>query len=150
METFKLELSHDEAQSLSDALPSLSAFTPVGYCPWPFLLLKIGSAFLDTAPLNAPPAAVAVVEPELWILRDIVKSSWRVGQANIGHGLLVKIYTGLRAVTAGTAGEPIGEDEPEPTAKEVRQKMEAFNARASSPDQSNPGDGAGDKPGAPV
>ena len=101
--TYAIELTQLESLYLSDAL---SMFTqgppdalPSQASPYPGLLLKIGSAVLETEQRKAP-VVVEVTIGELWIIREVAKSSVVVGNERVGLTLLLKIYGGIRTLAA--------------------------------------------------
>ena len=102
-DTYPLELSHLESLFLSD---SLSIFTqgppdaPINHLsPYPTLLLKIGGAVLETEQMKCS-ARVSMVLAELWMIREVTKSSVVVGSERVGLNLLLKVYEGIRALSA--------------------------------------------------
>ncbi len=102
-DTYPIELSHLESLFLSD---SLSIFTqgppdaPLNQLsPYPTLLLKIGGAVLETEQLKAA-AKVSMGLTELWMIREVTKSSVVVGSERVGLNLLLKVYEGIRALSA--------------------------------------------------
>ena len=101
--TYAIELTQLESLYLSDAL---SMFTqgppdalPNQVSPYPDLLLKIGSAVLETEQRKAPVVVELTIE-ELWIIREVAKSSVVVGNERVGLSLLLKIYGGIRTLAA--------------------------------------------------
>ena len=86
--------------------------------PYPNLLLKIGGAVLETDQQHAP-AVTYLTIAELWMIREVTKSSVVIGSERVGLSLLLKIYAGIRALTAEpdmeslvyTFGE-VADDEP--------------------------------------
>ncbi len=102
-DTYPMELSHLESLFLSD---SLSIFTqappdaPINQLsPYPTLLLKIGGAVLETDQLKAP-AQLSLGLAELWMIREVTKSSVVVGSERVGLNLLLKVYEAIRALSA--------------------------------------------------
>ena len=102
-DTHPIELSHLESLFLSD---SLSIFTqgppdaPLNQLsPYPTLLLKIGGAVLETEQTKAA-SQVSMTIAELWMIREITKSSVVVGSERVGLNLLLKVYEGIRALSA--------------------------------------------------
>ena len=102
-DTYPMELSHLESLFLSD---SLSIFTqappdaPINQLsPYPTLLLKIGGAVLETEQLKAP-AQLSLGLAELWMIREVTKSSVVVGSERVGLNLLIKVYEAIRALSA--------------------------------------------------
>ena len=105
-DTYLIELSHLETLFLSD---SLSMFTqgPPGslgasidqLSPYPTLLLKIGGAILETEQTKAA-TKVSMTIAELWMIREVAKSSVVVGSERVGLNLLIKVYEALRTLSA--------------------------------------------------
>ena len=102
-DTYPIELSHLESLFLSD---SLSIFTqgppdaPLNQLsPYPTLLLKIGGAVLETEQLKCS-AKVSMAIAELWMIREVTKSSVVVGSERVGLNLLLKVYEGIRSLSA--------------------------------------------------
>ncbi len=81
-------------QGPPDALPGQAS-------PYPTLLLKIGGAVLETEQHKAP-ATLHLSLNELWIMREVTKSSVVVGSERVGVSLLIKVYEGIRALAAET------------------------------------------------
>jgi hypothetical protein len=101
--TYPMQLTQLESLYLSD---SISMFTqgppdalPGQMSPFPNLLLKIGGAVLETEQQKSA-ATVHFNLSELWMIREITKSSAVVGSERVGLNLLMKIYNGIRALSA--------------------------------------------------
>jgi hypothetical protein len=101
--TYPVQLTQLECLYISD---TLSMFTqgppdelPSQGSPYPNLLLKIGSAVLETEQQKAP-VELQFSLNELWVIREIAKSSVVVGGERVGLNLLLKIYRGIRALIA--------------------------------------------------
>ena len=101
--TYPVQLTQLECLYISD---TLSMFTqgppdelPSQGSPYPNLLLKIGSAVLETEQQKAP-VELQFSLNELWVIREIAKSSVVVGGERVGLNLLLKIYQGIRALIA--------------------------------------------------
>jgi hypothetical protein len=85
---------------------------------YPGLLMKIGGAVLEAEP-QGHPATVLLDIFELWMIREVAKSTVVVGSERVGLNLLVKTFEGIRALTArpdmeslvSVYGE-VAEDEP--------------------------------------
>ena len=105
MLTCTMEMTFREAVYLSDIL-SCHAEGPKGQgSPYPELVLKVGSVVLQTDPEQAPvrekaPVRVAVSWPELWLLREVAKSSVTVGQERVGFNIMRKVYQALQELSA--------------------------------------------------
>jgi hypothetical protein len=67
--------------------------------PYPNLLIKIGGAVLETDQQGAT-STICVNILELWMMREVTKSSIVIGNERVGVNLLVKIYAGIRALMA--------------------------------------------------
>lgn len=122
LSTFAIELTQLESLYLSDSISMFMQGTPDALpgqaMPFPNLLLKIGGAVLETA--GQRDTAIAHVSlADLWVIREITKSSVVVGSERVGMNLLFKAYTGILALCAesdmqsvvSTYGEVI-DDEP--------------------------------------
>lgn len=119
--TYPIELTQLEGFYLSDALSMFAQGPPdeaVHGAPYPNLLLKIGGAILETDKSKAP-ATVHLTLAELWVMREVAKSSVVIGNERVGLSLMLKAYEGLRALVAesdmqglvGDMGE-VKDDEP--------------------------------------
>ena len=99
-----IELTCMESLYLSDSvsmyLQGPPETTPGHDTPFPNLLLKIGGAVLETDQQSTP-VTIFVNLSELWMMREITKSSVVVGNERVGVNLLLKIYAGIRAMNAG-------------------------------------------------
>ena len=67
--------------------------------PYPNLLLKIGGAVLETDQQKHP-VTIQVGLPELWVLRELTKSSVVMGSERVGLNLLLKVYAGIQVLSA--------------------------------------------------
>ena len=101
--TYPVQLTQLECLYISD---SLSMFTqgppdelPGQGSPSPNLLLKIGSAVLETEQQKAP-VELQFNLNELWVLRETATSSVVVGGEWVGLNLLLTVYLCIRAFTA--------------------------------------------------
>ena len=110
MGTYPIELTNMESLYLSDSLSMYlqgpPESTPGQDSPFPNLLLKIGGCVLETDQQNSL-VTTYVSLSELWMLREITKSSVVVGNERVGVNLLIKIYSGIRALNAGPNMESI-------------------------------------------
>lgn len=70
-----------------------------GEGPYPNLLLKIGGAILESESQKGL-ITVHLTLNELWMIREVAKSSVVVGSERVGLNLLLKIYGGLRVLSA--------------------------------------------------
>ncbi len=135
MEDYEVELTQHEVTFLSD---SLSIFTQ-GPSPesraYPDLLLKMGAAFLEMGPSKLI-SCVALSRDELWMIREVAKSSVSVGPERVGLNLLTKAYKGLRRLHAeaplhaviAELGEKVdGTDAP--TSEDCRSKLKEWAAK---------------------
>ena len=161
LDAYAIELSHLESLFLSD---SLSIFTqgppdaPINQLsPYPTLLLKIGGAVLETEQMKAM-AMVSVNLAELWMIREVTKSSVVVGSERVGLNLLLKVYEAIRALSAESDMQSVvsvfGEVlEDEPGKKEFAAQLERIREgveleSGGSRDESNSEQPTGgDKPG---
>ena len=127
-----MELSHLESLFLSDSLSIFTQGPPDApdnqLSPFPNLLLKIGGAVLETEQLKSS-AQVSMVLAELWVIREVTKSSVVVGSERVGLNLLLKVYEGIRTLSAepevqsvvSALGEVLAD---EPGKKEFAERLE--------------------------
>lgn len=120
--THPLQLTLLESLYLSDALSMFTQGPPDALpgeaSPYPNLLLKVGGAVLEAEQKKAP-VVIHVTLNELWMVREVAKSSVMMGSERVGLNLLLKVYAGIRALTAesdmeaviGDLGE-VAEEEP--------------------------------------
>ncbi len=161
--TYPIKLTQLESLYLSDALSMFSQGPPDALpgqsSPYPTLLLKVCGAVLavlEGEQQNAS-ATVYLSLPELWMVREVTKSSVVIGSERVGLSLLMKVYAGIRALAAETdmqslvsdLGE-VADDEPgksEYAAQLERLKngndIESGGTSSNERDHENPGD---DKP----
>lgn len=103
--TFAIQLTQLESLYLSDSISMFMQGTPDSLpgqtMPYPNLLLKIGGAVLETEQLRDT-ATVHVSLADLWIIREVTKSSAVIGSERVGLNLLMKAYTGILALSAET------------------------------------------------
>lgn len=124
--TYPVEITQLEGLFLSDALSMFSQGPPDAMSeqasPYPDLLLKIGSAVLELD-RNKTPVTVCFDLNELWMMREVSKSSVVVGGERVGINLLVKVYSAIRSLSAGSdvdsAVDNFGEVSVEEPGKEV-------------------------------
>ena len=100
---YPVELTQLESLYLSDCISMFMQGPPDGLpgqgAPYPMLLLKIGGAILETEEQKAPATAHLSLS-ELWVIREVTKSSAVVGSERVGLNLLMKVYTGISALSA--------------------------------------------------
>ncbi len=98
-----LELTQMESLYLSDSLSMFMQGPPDSIpgqaSPYPTLLLKIGGAVLETDQQKQP-VSVQFGLSELWVLRELTKSSVVMGSERVGLNLLLKVYAGIQALSA--------------------------------------------------
>ena len=108
--TFGIKLTQLESLYLSDSISMFMQGTPDSLpgqtMPYPNLLLKIGGAVLETAQ-QSDTATVHVSLADLWIFREVTKSSAVIGSERVGINLLLKAYTGILALSAETDMESV-------------------------------------------
>ncbi len=101
--THPIQLTQLESLYLSDCISMFMQGPPDGLpgqgAPYPMLLLKIGGAILETEEQRAP-ATAHLSWSELWVIREVTKSSAVVGSERVGLNLLMKVYTGISALSA--------------------------------------------------
>ena len=101
--TYAIQLTQLESLYLSDALSMFTQGPPDALpgqaAPYPNLLLKIGGAVLETQQRSAP-VSLSLSPCELWVIREVAKSSVVVGNERVGLSLLTKVYEGIRALAA--------------------------------------------------
>ncbi|MBI2123631.1 MAG: hypothetical protein HYU04_00030 [Candidatus Wildermuthbacteria bacterium] len=94
-----------ECTFLSDAL-SMFGQGPPGQTdrgPYPDLLLKLCSALLEIIKMKDPAQGCVVVqmtEADLWLIREVSKTSIMVGSKPVGLELLIKVAKGLLELNA--------------------------------------------------
>ena len=97
------------------------------------LLLKVGAVVLETDRTKEP-VDVALALHELWIVREVAKSSVVVGSERVGLNLVIKVYEGLRHLAAaadvdsvvGALGEVTRN---EPDRREYEEKLRALSGK---------------------
>lgn len=103
--TFGIQLTQLESLYLSDSISMFMQGTPDALpgqtMPYPNLLLKIGGAVLETEQQKAE-AMIHVSLADLWVIREVTKSSAVIGSERVGLNLLLKVYTGIRELSAET------------------------------------------------
>jgi hypothetical protein len=108
--THPITLTQLESIYLSDALSMFMQGPPDAPpgqgAPYPVLLLKIGGAVLETEQKKAP-VTVQLSLYELWTVREVAKSSVVIGSERVGLSLLLKIYEGIRALSAASDMESL-------------------------------------------
>ena len=101
--TCALEITQMESLYLSDSLSMFMQGPPDSIpgqaSPYPTLLLKIGGAVLETDQQKHP-VSIQVGLPELWVLRELTKSSVVMGSERVGLNLLIKVYAGIQVLAA--------------------------------------------------
>ena len=132
MAACEIELTFNEVTLLCDAI-TLETAGPEGEGAYPDLMLKIGSAFIDSGP-DKPRVKVMLTREELWMIREICKTPMTVGPEKVGLNLLRKIYPALRELHADEevhgAVARIGEGSyDEPQKGEKADKIEEWNKK---------------------
>ena len=101
--SYSIQLTPLESLYLSDSLSMFTQGPPdvlsESASPLPDLLLKVGAAVLETDRTNEPVDVVLALS-ELWIVREVAKSSVVVGSERVGLSLVIKVYEGLRHLAA--------------------------------------------------
>ncbi len=104
-DTYAVRLTQMESLYLSDSISMFSSGPPDALpgeaSPYPGLLLKIGGAVLETEQQKAD-VNVHFSLAELWIIREVTKSSVMVGNERVGMTLLLKTYQGIRSLSAAS------------------------------------------------
>ncbi len=137
MPSVALELTRAECLYLSDVL-SFQASGPRQEGDGAGLLLKIGAAFLETAP-EKPPVSIQVSGDELWMIREVAKSGVALGTEKVGLNLMAKVYQGLLSLYAQpelkSVIELLGESTTEePERAKYQQRLEQFQRQERSRD----------------
>jgi len=140
-----MRITRLEAIYLSDALSMHSQADPrTGaeanpYAHFPGLLLKIGGAVLETAVPMVNEAEAVLDERELWVVREVCKSSVQVGTEKVGMSLLLKVYQDLLSMAAmDTTGQiPETTDANEPPKSEVLQQLTEFQENQENESEHN-------------
>ncbi len=103
---YPVQLTHLESLYLSDSISMFMQGPPDGLqgqaSPYPTLLLKIGGAVLETDQQSSQ-VTVYFSLPELWVIREVTRSSVVIGSERVGLSLLLKVYAGIRALAAESA-----------------------------------------------
>ena len=135
--SYSLQLTLLESLYLSDSLSMFTQGPPEvpsdSASPLPDLLLKIGAAVLEIDRTKEP-VDVALSLHELWIVREVAKSSVVVGSERVGLNLVIKVYEGLRHLAAaadvdsvvGVLGE-VSLDEPD--RRDYEAKLRALSGK---------------------
>jgi hypothetical protein len=120
------------------------------------LLLKVGAAVLETDRTKEP-VDVALALDELWIVREVAKSSVVVGSERVGLNLVIKVYEGLRHLAAAADVDSVvgalGEvSRNEPDRREYEAKLRALSGKEDpesggrSDDETDSGSSDGHRP----
>ena len=108
--TIGIQLTQLESLYLSDSISMFMQGVPDALpgqtMPYPNLLLKIGGAVLETEQ-QKDTATVHVSLADLWVIREVTKSSAVIGSERVGLNLLFKVYTGIRSLSAETDMESV-------------------------------------------
>ncbi len=135
--SYFLQLTPLESLYLSDSLSMFTQGPPDALSEsaslLPDLLLKVGAAVLETDRTKEP-VDVALALHELWIVREVAKSSVVVGSERVGLNLVIKVYEGLRHLAAapdvdsvvGALGE-VSRNEPD--RREYEAKLRALSGK---------------------
>lgn len=135
--SYFIQLTLLESLYLSDSLSMFTQGPPEvlseSASPLPELLLKIGAAVLETDRMKEP-VDVALALQELWIVREVAKSSVVVGSERVGLNLIIKVYEGLRQFAAAadvdSVVEAFGEvSRNEPERREYEAKLRALSGK---------------------
>ncbi|MDA0770753.1 MAG: hypothetical protein BZY79_04610 [SAR202 cluster bacterium Casp-Chloro-G4] len=101
--TVAIQLTQLESLFLSDSISMFMQGVPDALpgqtMPFPDLLLKIGGAVLETEQ-RKDTANVHVSLADLWVIREVTKSSAVIGSERVGLNLLFKVYTGIQSLSA--------------------------------------------------
>ena len=135
--SYSIRLTLLEGLYLSDSLSMFTQGPPdvpfESASPLQDLLLKIGAVVLETDRTKEP-VDVALALHELWIVREVAKSSVVVGSERVGLNLVIKVYEGLRHLAAaadvdsvvGALGEVTRN---EPDRREYEEKLRALSGK---------------------
>ena len=135
--SYLIKLTLLESLYLSDSLSMFTQGPPEvlseSASPLPELLLKIGAAVLETDRTKEP-VEVALSLHELWIVREVAKSSVVVGSERVGLNLVIKVYEGLRQFAAAPDVDSVvgafGEvSRNEPDRREYEAKLRALSGK---------------------
>ena len=135
--SYSIKLTLLESLYLSDSLSMFTQGPPEvlsdSASPLPDLLLKIGAAVLETD-RTKDPVEVALALHELWIVREVAKSSVVVGSERVGLNLVIKVYEGLRHLAAAAdVDSVVGEfgevDRNEPDRRDYEAKLRALGGK---------------------
>ncbi len=101
METYTIKIGSLEALYLSDAISMFQHGPPmagVDFSAFPDLLVKVGACVLYTEEHKGIETGLGLTVEELWMVREVAKSSVVVGSERVGLKLLVKAYGELMKV----------------------------------------------------
>ena len=135
--SYSIQLTLLESLYLSDSLSMFTQGPPdvlsESDSPLPDLLLKIGAAVLETDRTKEP-VEVALALNELWIVREVAKSSVVVGSERVGLNLIIKVYEGLRHLAAAADVDSVvgalGEvSRNEPDRRDYEAKLRALSGK---------------------
>lgn len=137
MTSYSIQLTLLESLYLSDSLSMFTQGPPdvlsESASPFPDLLLKVGAAVLETDRTKEP-VDVALSLNELWIVREVAKSSVVVGSERVGLNLVIKVYEGLRHLAAAADVDSVvgalGEvSRNEPDRREYEAKLKTLSGK---------------------
>ena len=137
MTTYSIQLTLLESLYLSDSLSMFTQGPPDvltdSSSSVSDLLLKVGAAVLETDRTKEP-VDVALALNELWIVREVAKSSVVVGSERVGLNLIIKVYEGLRHFAAAADVDSVvgalGEvSRNEPDWREYEAKLKALSGK---------------------
>ena len=154
-DTYAVPLTRAEACYLSDALSMHTPGPPdqeLTGRPYKHLLLLIASAVRELAnPEKCSEVIISLTEPELWVIREVAKTSVKAGTSErVGYNLLLKVGEGLLAFNNLSEGVlPDSSIVEEPWDIEgVKQKlMQRIEQQEAEHDNSPNADTTADSPG---
>jgi len=132
-DTYPLKLTVLESYYLSDAVSEFMPNLPPPdgeFHAYPDFILKLGGVVLDATQMKKD-VVVEMSLVELRVIREVCKTSIMVGSERVGLNLTLKVYEGLRTLSAGGyINDHDGVEEgPKLTKSEVASRMNEFRRK---------------------
>jgi len=140
-DTYPLQLTVLESYYISDAVSEHTPNLPPPdgeFHAYPDFILKMGGAILEGTETKRD-VTVEMSLVELRVIREVCKTSIVVGSERVGVNLLLKVYEGLRTLSAeGYINDNDGIEEGQKITKsELQSKMNEFNRQESLTQEGN-------------
>lgn len=140
-DTYPLQLTVLESYYISDAVSEHTPNLPPPdgeFHAYPDFILKLGGAILE-ATQTKKNMTVEMSLIELRVIREVCKTSIVVGSERVGMNLMLKVYEGLRTLSAGGyISEHDGVEEGQNLTKsELQSKMNEFKRQESLTQEGN-------------